>query len=546
MLALGIGVLLGGGPQSAHPGTWASLYEMSDYNWPYAIRQTTDGGFIAAGFHGTVFPDQFMVMKLDPFGTIEWQGHFDTDFGDRAMSVWETSDGGYVAAGYTHGVIHDMDIWIVKLDGSGQVEWQKAYGKDSIEEVYGIVETEDGGLVAAGQTTAAGRSDEALLLKLDSAGNIEWQKTYGLSLLEYAYSVQTTSDCGFIVAGSTNSSGAGGVDAWLLKLDESGNVIWAKTYGGASNDAAYAVQETSDRGFIVAGDTESFGAGRKDFWILKLDPDGNVEWQKALGGPENDSRPWIERGWDPSYVVGGSTISTSGHAEIWVLKLTLSGDVQWQKSYGNNFLERLGRGACVQPTFDNGIVFGGDSTSLIGGSYWWFLKTDSQGAVGEACPISVSETHATSVETNATVLDTNVVVADSTMVQQETTMTLLDIPVTANRQCTGSSTDPPREVSGAGTRKPFRLAGTTLYWEEGTFNGAETFNLYRGETGDLPSGDSGTCLRLDVPTNSTEDAGTPPPGTCWFYIVTGQNTSGEGPMGFDSAGGYRQNRAPCP
>ena len=146
------------------------------------------------------------------------------------------------------------------------------------------------------------------ILKLDQAGTVSWQKTYGGSGYEYAYSIQQTSDGGYIVAGDTSSFGAGDDDMWILKLDQDGTVSWQKTYGGVSgDDHAHSIQQTTDGGYIVAGYTDVLWGWRSDMWILKLDQTGNVSWQKTYGGTDFDEAYSIQQTSDGGYIVAGTT-----------------------------------------------------------------------------------------------------------------------------------------------------------------------------------------------------------------------------------------------
>ena len=175
-----------------------------------------------------------------------------------------------------------------------------------------------------------------IFLVLPLANAQQWAITYGGSDWDEALLIQETDDGGYIVAGYTYSFGAGNEDIWVLKLDEDGNVEWQKTYGGSDEDWAHSIQQTSDGGYIVAGYTYSFGAGEGDFWVLKLDENGNVEWQKTYGGSDYDRAKSIQQTDDGGYIVAGSTYSFgAGYYDFWVLKLDENGEIP-NCPYGND------------------------------------------------------------------------------------------------------------------------------------------------------------------------------------------------------------------
>ncbi|MEF3167806.1 MAG: hypothetical protein K6360_00500 [Deltaproteobacteria bacterium] len=186
-----------------------------------------------------------------------------------AGKTWSFGAGGY-------------DFWVIKLDANGNVAWQKTYGGTNTDEAWSIQQTTDGGYIVAGGTGSFGAGGDLWVIKLDASGNVAWQKTYGGPRYEYATSIQQTSDGGYIVAGLTYSFGTGDADFWVLKLDASGNVTWQKTYGGPRYEYATSIQQTSDGGYIVAGGTGSFGAG-SDFWVIKLDANGEIPGCGLMG-----------------------------------------------------------------------------------------------------------------------------------------------------------------------------------------------------------------------------------------------------------------------
>ena len=235
---------------------------------------------LAFGFWSEVFAESFGCTRPysspNPMSVKSFAKTYGGAYDDEAFSVQQTSDGGYIVAGYEYDPWGD-DAFLIKTDAKGNIIWAKTYGGTGWDEAYSVQQTSDGGYIVAGWTRSfgAGRND-IFLIKTDAKGNIIWAKTYGGTSSDYANSVQQTSDGGYIVAGETRSFGAGRNDIFLIKTDANGNVQWAKTYGGTSSDYANSVQQTSDGGYIVAGWTYSFGAGNYDIFLIKTDANGNI------------------------------------------------------------------------------------------------------------------------------------------------------------------------------------------------------------------------------------------------------------------------------
>src|SRR3990170_885419 len=213
--------------------------------------------------------------------TMGWVATYGGANHERAHSIRQTADGGYVVAGYTesfstierHGQ-KDRDIWVLKLRADGAVEWQKTYGGDNADEAHSIQQTSDGGYVVAGRTRSFGAGKvDFWVLKLRPDGTVDWEKTYGGEDWDDARSIQQTRDGGYVVAGSTSSfvtRGEETPDMWVLKLRSDGVIEWQKTYGGDNWDSVNSIQQTLDGGYIIAGETRSFGNENGDFWVLKL------------------------------------------------------------------------------------------------------------------------------------------------------------------------------------------------------------------------------------------------------------------------------------
>jgi uncharacterized protein YuzE len=358
---------------------------MEDYG--FSVQQTSDGGYIVAGITGSFVAESadIFLLKTDANGNIIWAKTYGGANNEWAHSIQQTSDGGYIVAGWTNTFGAGItDIFLIKTDANGNVQWAKTYGGTSNIYAYSVQQTSDGGYIVAGGTSSFGVGG-AIFVKTDANGNVIWAKTYGGTRTDGASSVQQTSDGGYIVAGWTTSFGAGLRDIILIKTDANGNVIWAKTYGGTGWDRAYSVQQTSDGGYIVAGYTNSFGADSIDIFLIKTDANGNVVWAKTYGGTDDDWAFSVQQTSDGGYILAGGTWSFGAVGlGIFLIKTDANGNIQWAKTYGGIY----GNIAySVQQTSDGGYIVAGYGWSFGTGSGDIFLiKTDANGNIG-SCSI---------------------------------------------------------------------------------------------------------------------------------------------------------------
>jgi len=304
---------------SAGVKQWNKTYGGTGEDVAYSLVQTWDGGYAIAGAGG----GDFWLVKTDSAGNIQWNQTYGGTGGDVAYSLVQTSDGGYALAGYTTSYgVGDYDFWLVKTDSAGNIQWNQTYGGTSDDYALSVVQTSDGGYALAGYTTSYGVGDyDFWLVKTDSAGNVLWSQIYGGTSDDYALSVVQTGDGGYALAGFTWSYGAGSSDFWLVKTDSAGNVLWSKTYGGTGIDVARSVVQTGDWGYALAGITISFGAGSSDFWLVKTDSAGNVLWSKTYGGTHSDFAYSLIQTGDWGYALAGITISYgAGGRDFWLVK----------------------------------------------------------------------------------------------------------------------------------------------------------------------------------------------------------------------------------
>ena len=258
---------------------------------------------------------------------------------------------------------------------------------------------------------------------------VRFARTYGGTSYEHAYSVQQTSDGGYIVAGFTNSFGAGGWDAFLIKTDAYGNVQWTKTYGGWNQDEARSVQQTSDGGYIVAGYTHSFGAGANDFFLIKTDAFGNVQWAKTYWGTSNDYAYSVQQTSDGGYIVAGITYSFgAGGVDVFLIKTYANGNLQWAKTYGGT---GYAYAYSFQHTSDGGYILAGYTNSFGAGSWDIFLiKTDANGNISSSCDI-VRNANPTETEPLVTVNTPSPTVTDLTLILTVTPVTSPPLTITS-------------------------------------------------------------------------------------------------------------------
>ena len=432
-------------PSLAASASWAATYGGANRDEGHSIQQTSDGGYIVAG--GTesfgAGNGDLWVLKLRPDGTVEWQRTYGGESPDGASSIQQTSDGGYVVAGGTKSFgAGNGDFWVLKLGPDGTVEWQRTYGGDKQDAALSIQQTGDGGYIVAGATASFGVEDDydSWVLKLGHDGTVEWQKTFGGDGWAWAHSVQQTGDGGYVVAGFTDYFITGGSTAWVSKLKSDGTVEWQKTYGGENGDYAKSIRQTDDGGYIVAGSTSSFSAGGTYLWVLKLRPDGTINWQKTYGGIYGSAAFSIRQTGDGGYVVAGRTASPgTGVVEtldLWVLKLRPGGAIEWQKTYGGINWDFANS---IQEVNDGGYIVVGETESFgAGNEDIWVLKLRPDGSIDPSCSFE-GHTSVSVRDTNTDAESPNVEVKDSSAKALESTAVVQDTSVIENIQCTSTA-----------------------------------------------------------------------------------------------------------
>jgi len=300
---------------------------------------------------------------------------------DGGHSVQQTSDGGYIIAAYTQSFGAGLsDVYLVKTDSSGDTLWTRTYGGSASDQGYSVQQTTDSGYIIAGYTRSFGAGyEDVYLVKTDSYGDTLWTRSYGGSGDDQGYSVQQTSDGGYIIAGYTSSFGAGYRDFYLLKTDSSGDTLWTRTYGGSYTDVGHSVQQTSDGGYIIAGETTSFGAGSYDVYLVRTDSDGDTLWTRTYGGTDPDYGYSVQQTSDGGYVAAGMTESFgAGESDVYLVKTDSSGDSLWTGTYGGGAYD-YEEGYSVQETSDGGYIIAGVAWSAGVGYDVYLVRTESSG-----------------------------------------------------------------------------------------------------------------------------------------------------------------------
>ncbi len=403
---------------------WQNTIGGNGYDILRSIQQTEDGGYILGGYsdsgksgdkteesHGT--ENDYWVVKINDLGDIEWQNTIGGGDNEFLHSIQQTEDGGYILGGYSYSTMYSYDVagvnngasdyWVVKLNELGDIEWQNMIGGDGYDELKSIQQTTDGGYILGGRSESGiwGNKDEESkggsdywVVKLTNSGIIEWQSTIGGSQYDDLVSIQQTNDGGYILGGYSNSGISGDktdkcllnyYEYWVVKLDDSGDISWEKSFGGKGNSYLFTVNQTSDDGYILGGysdaelscDKSEGTQGGYDYWVIKLSSLGGIVWQSTIGGSGNDILQSVNQTSDDGYILGGysesgisgdKTDANMGNTDYWIIKLTNWGTIEWQKTIGGINSDNL---YVIQQTQNGGYILGGYSESGISGD-----KTD--------------------------------------------------------------------------------------------------------------------------------------------------------------------------
>jgi hypothetical protein len=393
------------------------------------VQQTTDGGYIISGFTKSFGSGNFnmYLIKTNTTGDVLWTKVFGNALDERIKSVIQTADGGYAFTGF-----NNYDTYVTKTNANGVVEWMKTFGFTSSSGGNSIQQTFDGGFVVTGSSTNSGSNHDVNLIKLDSAGNLLWNKSYGGIFADQATCVRQTMDNGLILAGSY-TRGYLNYDMYLIKTDSLGDTLWTKSYGGNNHDIGYSVLQTDDGRYLFAGSSLSFGSA--PFYLIMVDSLGIPVWSKSYSGIflNNPGTQFlsIEKTNDGGYVLITECCSSN---ELYLIKIDSMGTTLWTKQYGGLNTEYIGSG---HPTTDGGFILTGTTNSFGAGNYDVYLvKTDSIGNSGcnQTAMTNVATIPSTQLINNITLISTPSIIDTSIFYPEASGSTVTNICSTVGIQ----------------------------------------------------------------------------------------------------------------
>ena len=392
---------------------WVRSFGGSGEDTAQSVIQTSDGGYAVLGYTNSTDGDltektlnvnDYWLLKLDVEGNLQWNRTYGGSKDDRGQSVIQTTDGGYAIVGYAMSDDGDgsnnegfHDNWILRLDASGNILWEKSFGFSGHDHSYDVVQTSDGGFFFSGfldvtSSGGAGNNGKSPYLtrhgvgefwgtRLDANGDLIWRRYFGGTNNDRSFGVVEANDGGLVMVGASESddfdisNSKGSYDFWVVKVSAKGEMLWEKSFGGTGIDKAYAIVKTQDNGYAVVGNTFSVDTdisknnGESDVWLIKVSDGGDLIWEKTFGGTAFDAARGLGTTADGGFVIAGNSKSLDGHAtqnngenDLWILKTDAQGNVLFEKSFGGADLD-FGFDA-LEDNEGNLILIGESSTAL--------------------------------------------------------------------------------------------------------------------------------------------------------------------------------------
>ena len=351
-----------------------------------AVVKTQDGGAAVLGYTQSINGDisdktvedfDFWILKLDAENNIQWSKTFGGSEDDRGNDILQTKDGGFAILGYSTssnldvpGNAGSQDFWMIKLNANGTISWSKTFGYLGADFGTTLLQTADNSYLITGvlDVTASGgqgnsrnsqrhAGGDIWAIKLSENGDLQWSKYFGGSFTDAPFGIVETEDHNFIIAGSSDSADVdisnnnGSYDFWVLKITSNGSLLWERSFGGSEIDEARAITATNDGNFIIVGDTRSADKdvsnnhGAADVWIIKMNTDGNLIWEKTIGGSSFDVARSVARAQDNGFIISGSSRSLNegftnqGQNDALLLKIDAEGNLVWKQTIGGDEID---------------------------------------------------------------------------------------------------------------------------------------------------------------------------------------------------------------
>ena len=483
--------------------------EENYYDECIAVEQTIDDGYILAGM--TRYIDEgyrdIYLIKTDINGDMIWRKTYGGTNNDVAKSMQKTADGGYIITGWTISFGEGYeDVYLIKTDDNGNLLWSKTFGGASREKGYSVQQTVDGGYIITGYTESFGAvNEDVYLIKTDGNGDLMWSKTFGGTGQDIGHSVKQTVDGGYIIAGIRNN------DVYIIKTDNQGDILWTRILGDGNSSSAFSIQQTIDYGYIIVGSTNSFGVGERDVYLIRMNENGDILWAKTFGdiGVLSETGYSVQQTDDGGYIIAGERQKTDpGPYNVYLIKTNADGDLQWSKIFGTT----IESGQSVKQTDDGGYVIAGNKLGSIINYYGnydvYLIKTNSFGTTGINCfppyeadvttivttPIPDIETYETITGSGANVNVPATIENTTTTVQNNLCEFICDYAITisfstTDVQCNGYNNGT-ATASVSGGNSPYNY-----YWSDG--QNTQTINNLSPGTYYLTVVDDNGCETYD-------------------------------------------------
>ncbi len=390
---------------------WVKSFGGTGEDTAQAVIQTSDGGFAVLGYSSSTDGDivgkttevnDYWLLKLDAEGNLLWNKTYGGTKDDRGQSVVQTSDGGYAIVGYAMSDDGDgsnnegfHDNWILRLDANGNILWEKSFGFSGHDHSYDVTQTSDGGLFFAGfldVTSSGGEGNtgkgsyltrhgvgEFWGTKLDIDGNLVWRRYFGGTNNDRSFGVLEANDGGLLMAGASESNdfdvsnSKGSYDFWVVKVSSTGTLLWESSFGGTGIDKSYDIVKTNDNAYVITGNTFSTDTdisrnnGESDVWLIKIDDNGNLVWEKTFGGTAFDAARGLSTTADGGFVIAGNSKSVDGDLQenkgendLWIVKTDSAGNLTYQSTFGGSGLDY---GFDALETEDGSLILVGETAS---------------------------------------------------------------------------------------------------------------------------------------------------------------------------------------